>query len=512
MLRQAGVSAITMMMLTVPAWSAPAPGAAPDSPRACVGDYLELARKGRYQDAARYLWLTPEQATRGAELARRLKAVIDRHVGGDASRLSSSPEGDVADGLPEHTDAIGAVGEPSDRVLVIRHPGQDPPAWRFAPSTVERIDSWYGALEDRWVRDHLPDVLLRTGPKGLLWWQWLALPLLVALAWAVSRPLAAATRAVFGRIVAKTEETWDDELLARLGAPISFAWMLAVVLLLLPWLALFPPARAFAQSVLRAAALVTVFWALWRTVDSIGRIVGHASWVLESHSARSLLALAVRAGKVLVLAVGLVSALSQLGYPVAGLIAGLGVGGLAVALAAQKTVENLFGSISLAVDQPFRVGDFVKVDDFTGHVESIGLRSTRFRTLDRTIVTVPNGRLADMRIESFAPRDRLRLALNLGLVYGTTSAQVQEILRGIEDALRAQPKLWPEGVTVRLKELGTSALQVEVAAWFDTADWNEFLQIREELLLKLMDVVERAGTTFAFPGVPIPGTPSNVVR
>jgi MscS family membrane protein len=221
--------------------------------------------------------------------------------------------------------------------------------------------------------------------------------------------------------------------------------------------------------------------------------------VEESHSARALLALAVRAGKILVLAVGLVSALSQLGYPVAGLIAGLGVGGLAVALAAQKTVENLFGSISLAVDQPFRVGDFVKVEDFTGMVEMIGLRSTRFRTLDRTIVTVPNGRLADMRIESFAPRDRLRLAFTAGLVYGTTAAQVREIVQGFEAALRAQPKLWPDALTVRLKEITQTSLDIEVQAWFTTTDFPEFQGIRQELLLGFLALVEGAGTSFAVP-------------
>jgi MscS family membrane protein len=209
--------------------------------------------------------------------------------------------------------------------------------------------------------------------------------------------------------------------------------------------------------------------------------------------------LGARVFKVAIAALGLVAILSALGYPVASLVAGLGLGGLAFALAAQKTVENLFGAFSIGVDQPFREGDFVKVDDFVGTVEAIGLRSTRFRTLDRTIVTLPNGRLADMRLESFAVRDRLRLAAVVGLVYQTTRAQMLDVLAGFERALRSQPKIWPDALTVRFSGLGASSLDVEVMAWFETSDWSEFQRIREQVLLDFMAVVEAAGSGFAFP-------------
>jgi MscS family membrane protein len=202
---------------------------------------------------------------------------------------------------------------------------------------------------------------------------------------------------------------------------------------------------------------------------------------------------------VAVVAVGAVAALSRLGYPVAGLLAGLGLGGLAFALAAQKTVENLFGSLSLAVDAPFRVGDFVKVEDFVGTVEAIGLRSTRIRTLDRTVVAIPNGRLADMRLESFSARDRMRLACTVGLVYETSAAQMRQVLEGLEDALRRHPLIWPEAMVVRFKEFGASSLDIEVMAWFQTSSWPEFQLIRQEVLLQFMEVVEGAGTSFAFP-------------
>jgi MscS family membrane protein len=487
---------------STPSAAAPARIDAPDSPRAAVSEYLGLARRGRYEDAARYLWLASDQEARGPELARKLKAVLERHLWVDVEKLSPVPEGDVSDGLAENTDSIGSIqGQP---VLLVRTPGAAAPAWKLAPSTVSRIDRWYGELSDRWIRDHVPDVLLRPGPRQLLWWQWLAMPILLLLAWMAARPLTAVTSGILGRITTRTPQSWDDDLLKRLRAPIAFAWMLAVLVVLLPWLGLYPPAQAFARSVLRAAGLVTFFWALWRAVDSIGHVVGLAPWVVESATARALLALGVRAGKVVVLAVGIVSALSVLGYPVAGLIAGLGVGGLAVALAAQKTVENVFGSISLAIDQPFRVGDFVKVDDVSGTVEAIGLRSTRFRTLDRTMVTIPNGKLADMKVESFAPRDRFRLACTVALAYGTTPDQVRDVVEQAERFLRGHEKVWPEGITVRLKDLATQSLEVEVAAWFETTDWPEFQKIRQDVLLRLVEIVERAGTSFAYPPRPAP--------
>ena len=253
------------------------------------------------------------------------------------------------------------------------------------------------------------------------------------------------------------------------------------------------------QRVARVALFVVFFWSLWRLVDVMRDVLATTRWGLASPSSRALLPLAARSTKVVVIAVAAVSVLSVLGYPVGSLLAGLGIGGLAVALAAQKTVENLFGAFSIGVDQPFREGDFVKVDDFVGTVERIGLRSTRFRTLDRTLVTLPNGKLADMRIESFAVRDRLRFAAVIGLVYETTPAQMREVLAGFERVLREEPKLWPDALTVRFSALAASSLDIEVMAWFRTSDWSEFQLIRQELLLRFMDVVERAGTSIAFP-------------
>jgi len=350
-----------------------------------------------------------------------------------------------------------------------------------------------------WLADHIPAVLLRPGPFDLRLWQWLALPVAVAIAWLGGLLLGWLVRSWFARLARRSATEWDDALLDRSRLPLAMASMVAVSFLLLPLLALGDSARAVAERVLRSALFIAFVWILFRTIDVTQSIVSRAAWATTHPLSRSLLPLGTRVLKVGVLAVTAVAMLAQLGYPVASLVAGLGIGGLAVALAAQKTLENLFGAFSIGVDQPLREGDFVKIEDFVGTVESVGLRSTRVRTLDRTLISIPNGKLAELRVESYSARDRIRLACTLGLVYGTSSTTLRGILDSWERALRAQPKIWNDSVVVRFKEFGQSSLDVEVMAWFLTQDWNEFQLIRQEVLLDFMGVVEAAGSSFAFP-------------
>jgi MscS family membrane protein len=336
------------------------------------------------------------------------------------------------------------------------------------------------------------------GPFGLTWFQWLLLLGIIVVGYIFGKLAGTVVRAVVGRIVRRTRSTWDDELLKRLAGPVSAALGLAFGAALVPFTGIPDNAGDFAYKVIRASYGFVFFWSMFRVVDVGFHVLGESMWG-KSGPSRSLIPLGSRVAKVGLLAIATVAVLSDLGYPVASLIAGLGIGGLALALAAQKTVENLFGAFSIGVDQPFRVGDTVRVEDFVATVERIGLRSTRFRTLDRTIVTLPNGKLADSRIESLSVRDRMRLATTIGLVYGTTEAQVRTVLAGFEKVLKDQPKLFPEGVTVLLRGLGASSLDIEVSCWFATEDFGEYQRIRQEVLLQLLGVVENAGTALAFP-------------
>jgi len=345
----------------------------------------------------------------------------------------------------------------------------------------------------------LPAPLLAGGPLGLAWWQWLALPAALALAIAGGLLLGAATRALLGRLASRTETTWDDALIGRLRGPIAAFWVLASAWALKGLLGLPEGWAAEVAGILRSGFTLVLFWAAVRSVDSAFAAITASPWGRAHATGSAMLPSLRRGSKVAVVVLGAVALLGQWGVPVASLVAGLGIGGLAVALAAQKTVENLIGSLSIGVDVPFKMGDYIRVDGLEGNVEAIGLRSTRVRTLDRTLVTVPNGKLADARIETFGARDRIRLYCTLSLVYGTTASQLRAVLGGVEAAIRAHELAWQEEVRVRFAALGQHALEVEVMAWLRTSDWLRFQAARQELLLRFLEAVERAGTSFAFP-------------
>ena len=361
----------------------------------------------------------------------------------------------------------------------------------------ERVDE---AQQDAsvWMRRNLPRSLLQRGPQGLLIWQWIALLPLALVAVSVGSLFARLTRKLLARIARRTPPRWDDLLIERVQGPLCMAWAALLMHVGLPWLALRADAREWLGDVLGAVLFVAFFWMLSRGVDVAADVVSGSTLGNTRAASRSLVPLASRVAKLAVIALAVVALFSQLGYPVASLLAGLGIGGIALALAAQKTVENLFGAFSIGADRPFVEGDSIKFEDVTGTVEEIGLRSTRIRTADRSLVTVPNGRLADMRVETLSARDRMRLFCTLAIVHGTTAQQLRGVLAGLEHVLRVHPNIWPDGLTVRLIALGASSLDIEVQAWFKVSA-DDFPQCRQDVLLRFMEVVEAAGTRFAFP-------------
>jgi MscS family membrane protein len=485
--------------------SAP-PEVAPDSPRASLQAYLDAGRAGEWKKAARHLVLPEGRLAEGPTLAGRLKAVLDRHVWFDLEKISPASDGNRDDGLSAGVERVAEIPVGDERtqpVYMVRRVDDGGRLWAFSPNTVRHIDHWYDQLEGRWMRERLIgaglEPLLRGGPLGLLWWQWIALPLLVLGAWVVGRFLGGLTRKLLSRLFARTRTERDDKLLKRIGPPLTFAWGLAFFWAALPSLGLTAKVEGFFVGLETAGAVIVVFWALWRSVDLLTDLLVSSPWAETSPSARTLLKVGANIAKGIIAGAGAVALLSAFGYPVTTLLAGLGIGGLAFAFGAQKTVENLFGSIALAVDQPFRVGDFVKVEDFVGTVEDIGLRSTQFRTLDRTVITIPNGSLSGQRLETFAARDRMRLATTIGVEYGTSHAQMEQVLEGFERVLREHPKIWPDAVVVKFMAFGASSLDIEIMAWFQVPTWADFQRCRQEVLLGFMRVVEEAGTSFAFP-------------
>jgi len=482
------------------------PDAMADTPRAALLAFLEDARAGREQGAAVAFGPMHAGADPGT-LARRLRAVLD-HLRVDPERVSDRPEGRRDDGLPDDVDEIASVptAHGRDPVRMLRLPTG---RWVFTPATLARVSDWYAALPNRLLLDRLPQPLLGLGPRELSWWQWLALPVLVLLSLGLGRlfawPLAAGLRAVARR----TDSPLDDKFVERITGPLILVCADAAAWGLTSMLDAGPTGRGFVGTLLEATLLVAFFWAILRSIDLAVERARASPFVATHPSSAALLPLGSKVAKIVLGVAAVVVVLQRLGYPAASLVAGLGIGGLAVALAAQKTVENLFGSVTLGIDQPFRPGDFVQVEGLMGTVENVGLRSTRIRTPDRTLVTVPNGRLADQRIETFAARDRIRFACDLPLALATTCAQARAVVDEVRARLLAEPDVVPADVSVFVKALGQNGVVVEAVATFRTVEWSaRFLPLRQELLLAMMEIVAKNGTALAMPVVAVPAAKS----
>lgn len=479
-----------------------APEFAADSPRASLQAYFDAVSKGNYSEAAKFLDLRDRNHEDGSKFARNLKAIFDRKVKLDIEKTSSLSSGNLNDALASNLEEIGRIvssdGSPGS-ILMRKLRDENGLRWVFTAPTVAKIPSWYSELSDRWALDVFPEPLLQNGPRDIRVWQWLALVLLGGVAWLLGKLMSWTTRKFLLRIVVKTEVTWDDALLPRLSGPLVLFWMAIVVYLLLPFVSLYPPAEQFIHSLLKALCVVALAWAVLRSIDVVAQGILSRPEALKNPSAKSLVPLGVRISKVIFFVFAMVALLSSFGVPVASLLAGLGIGGLAIALAGQKTVENLFGAFSLGLDQPIREGELVRVDGVLGTVESIGLRSTRLRTADRTMVSIPNGKISEMRLESYATRDRFRLFCEMPFTFQTKPSSLRDLIKTLQNLLDGQPSVWPKSSSVHIKEVGQSAIVLEVSAYFQSANLEEFSNLRDTVLLMLMEEVEKSDCHYAYP-------------
>lgn len=317
--------------------------------------------------------------------------------------------------------------------------------------------------------------------------------------WLVRPLLAGAAR--------RTETDWDDAAVALLWTPIGAALVVQGMVAASPALVERPAAR-LVDPILAVAVRISALWIAFRAVDAVRSVLKQRAKAVGRPESLALIGIGARLLKVLIVVAATVTVLGRLGISARSLVAGLGLGGLAVALAARRTLENLFGSVAIGVDQPLHVGDRIRVADLVGVVESVGLRSTRIRTLDRTLVTIPNGQLANSRIEALTARDRTRLVSVLGLRHDTTADQLREIVTGVEAVLRGHPKIWSEHVAVQLVELSAWSIDLEILAWFQTTDVDEFDAIRHDVLLAIVEVIARSGAALADQGTAMPAARS----
>lgn len=487
--------------------------AAFDSPRASMTRFLAAANQQRWTEAATYLEIGKSDLSKGPELARMLDVVLGRKLWIDPEELSPSPGGKKDDGLPVGVDEIGRIRSRDGKLEPVRlvrkeaKSADEEPRWVFTAQTVSHVDGWYDDLGERWVRAHLPPVFFREGPRSFLFWHVGAVILLGFASALVARPFAWLLVGLFGRTARKTKLAWNDTVKAGMRGPSRLACALPVFYFASRFLGLYQPADALVVRGLRALAMVAFFWFLMRIVASFGGSVLESDWGRTRPSLRNFSAFTLRVGGFAVWFLGGVAVLSELGYPVGSIITGLGIGGIAIALAAQKTVENLFGSVSILIDQPFGVGDTIRVDGIEGMVETVGLRSTRIRTSDRSLVILPNGKLADMRIESLSARDRTRFGCKLRIANRATSEQLTALVALVGEALKGHAKVRSEDVLVRLSALGDGAFEIDAGCAVETTKFAEFADVRQELLLACVAAIRKAGVELAGPRDPAPATP-----
>lgn len=350
-----------------------------------------------------------------------------------------------------------------------------------------------------WWHSYIPRPLFEVGPYGIQAWQWIGLGLIVAIAVLIGRILARLTVGVATRVARRTQTAWDDQIIARMDGPASLVAAIILYRALEPLLDLPTSATAVTAKAVSAVVFVCLYWAAIRAISVAQELILTSERAQEERNLSLIVPQIARIVRWVLLVMLLISLLAQLGYHVASLITGLGIGGIAIALAAQSSLQNVIASIGIAADKPFALGDVVKVDSDIGTVESIGLRSTRIRNLDRSVISWPNGALASRRIECVTARERIRLACVLGVEYGTTSEQLRRVLDGCHEVIRTHPHAWQELIVVKFQGFGESALEIEVMCWFETIDYPTYRDYREEVLLGFMNVVEAAGSSFAFP-------------
>jgi len=320
---------------------------------------------------------------------------------------------------------------------------------------------------------------------------------------------AAVVARLIGHLVAKLvcrAARRDDVAVTRqVRGPVVLMITTGLWQLALAFVQLGDDARATLHDIGRVGLVLSIVWLMLRAADLVvDHLIARSALFAHHEMSRALLPLGRRVAKIVIIAAAVVAVFGSLGYSVTGLIAGLGIGGIAVALAAQKTLENVLGAFALGIDQPLREGDLVKVDQVIGTVERIGLRSTRVRTLDRTLVAYPNGKLADSVIERYSARDRFRFTVRFRLGLATSGAQLRKVRDDIEHMLAMHPGRANDAPSVHLAGPGDTWFDLEATAWFSSANDAEFQTLRDEMLLDCLDILARAGVSLNGAPAPAP--------
>lgn len=470
------------------------------TPRGTVVGFFMAVNNGDYDEAAQYLD-TKQQGERARQLVKQLKEVLDRDAFVDIAKLSRQPAGSQANMQPSNRELIGTTSEVTGKIPIYLDrvkQGDGPRIWLFSKETLRQIPDAHEKLgEPAGLGKSLPGwmqvqviytpiwcwfVLLVSIPVILLLGSWIDriwLPIHLKLAHRAGGDDAA-----------------RDVRSAR--GPLRLLF-LTIILLILGAISPSVVGRSFWHHTGLVVMVIAITWFVARTVRLLTEVSVSRFKRMQTSDKIAIAKLFGRLTQIGALIIGVLVILKMRGINLSAVLTGLGIGGVAVAFAAQKTLENFFGGIMIISDHPIRIGDQCKIGSDQGFVLDIGLRSTRIRTFNRTILTIPNGQLSMMNVENYTLRDKFWFHHIVSLRYDTTAAQVEAVLAGIRKLIEDDSRIETISGRANFIGIGSFSKDIDIWAYILAANYVAFLVAQESLLLDILGIVESAGAKFSLP-------------
>ena len=474
------------------------------TPRSSFIGIVQANEEGNYDLAVNYYNFEslPEDVANipRETLAFWFHLVTQKKIEGlDFDNISSSLKGDLEDGFNKNIEYVGYI--PSEfgkidvtleRVPLDKHTS----IWLVSSETVAAIPRLYKEYGYGRLTEILPRVFFTKRILYIQVWQWMALMILIPLCALAGLMISKVITFVFFRFNNKTLHSFAQSLKGQI--------LLLSAVLLFIWIKKYLGISKFGGKVIASAEelmfSIIILWVILGAVHIIFDLFRRYILQRRQDNMIAMLLPSIRKfTKIFIVCVVLLLYLDNLGIKINTVLAGLGIGGLAFALAGQKTVENLIGGITLYADQPVRIGDFCRFGSIIGTVEDIGLRSTRIRTLDRTLVSVPNTEFVNMHLENFTKRDMIWYHPTIRLRYETTPDQLRYILVEIRKMLYSHPKVNQKEARIRFTNFGEYSLDLKIFSYVKEKGYAAYLEVVEDLNLRIMDIVKDAGSSFAFP-------------
>jgi len=469
-------------------------------PRTTVQGFFSAVQERDFERAAKHLDLRhlPEEVKKipGAELAREFRIVLARTIWIDLSDLSLDPEGHGKDGLPPYRDRIGRIKYKSKTfdIFLQKVPREDGVSiWKFSNKTVAHIPGMYAIFGSGFLDKVLPSSFFEIRVFEVYLGEWVASVAAGLIAYLVAVGLTGPLYYWMRR----KETPIYTQLLKFFQKPFRFVLWVIIGHQLISMLHLSLVAQALQEA--KTIMLIIFTWFAIRIIDFGFVRLGLRMKKKGQSGMVALLPSLGNALKVVLALAVMIFWLDNIGFQVTTLVAGLGIGGLAVALAAQKSLENVIGAITLYTSRPVKVGDFCRFGDSCGTVEEIGMRATKVRTHDSTVINVPNAEFSSIQLENFSLREHMWYHPKIQLRYGTTPDQLRYVLVEVRKMFYSHPKMLPSPARIRFEGFGEHSLDLQVFAFLDVNNPNDFTEVAEDLNLRIMDIVAQAGTEFAIP-------------